>query len=166
LIAIREEQAADIVAIRALNTRTFGQPREAAIVDTIRSNDNALLSLVATADYDVVGHILYSPASIGDVRGAALGPMAVLPAFQRQGIGSTLVEHGNQQMKDAGQPFIIVLGHAAFYPRFGFLPGSRRGITCEWNVPDSAFMVLVLDEPRMRGVRGLAKYSDEFWSIE
>jgi putative acetyltransferase len=113
----------------------------------------------------VVGHIMYSPISIGSLRGAALGPMAVLPELQRQGIGRQLVEAGNRLIKQGGCPFIIVVGHAEFYPRFGFRPARARGITCEWELPEDVFMVLVLDEAEMEGVSGLAKYRDEFSTV-
>jgi putative acetyltransferase len=162
VLDIREERSDDVAAIRDVNNRAFGQTQEGHIVDALRSNRAVLASLVAALDGQVVGHILYSPASIGDVSGSALGPMAVLPVHQRRGIGSKLVEAGNQYMKDAGWPFIIVLGHPRFYPRFGFKPASTRGIRCEWDVPDNVFMLLVVDEQKMQKVSGLAKYQDEF----
>lgn len=162
LIEIREEHNDDIAAIRKVNKRAFGQDQEGNIVDALRSNGAALLSLVATLDGEVVGHIMYSPATVGEVTGAALGPMAVTPEHQRHGIGSKLVEAGNQKLKEAGHPFIIVLGHAEFYPRFGFEPAGTRGIKCEWDVPANVFMLLVLDQARMEGVSGLAKYRPEF----
>jgi putative acetyltransferase len=165
LIEITEERPGDVAAIRDLNQRAFEQNQEANIVDALRSNGGALLSLVATVNGQIVGHIMYSPISIGSLRGAALGPMAVLPELQRQGIGSQLVEAGNRLIKQGGCPFIIVVGHAEFYPRFGFGPARARGITCEWELPEGVFMVLVLDEAEMEGVSGLAKYRDEFSSV-
>ena len=163
VIEVREERVDDVAAIRDVNKRAFGQDQEAKIVDALRSNGAALLSLVATLDGQIVGHIMYSPITVSDeVTGAALGPMAVLPEHQRGGIGSKLVEAGTAKLKDADCPFIIVLGHANFYPRFGFRPASELGIKCEWDVPDDVFMVLVLDETRMQGVSGLAKYRHEF----
>ena len=109
---------------------------------------------------------MYSPLSVGDeVTGAALGPMAVRPEYQRQGIGTKLVEAGNQNLKDAGCPFVIVLGHANYYPRFGFRPASAHGIECGWNVPDNVFMLLALDQTKMQGVSGLAKYRHEFSTV-
>ena len=166
LIEIREERPDDVAAVRDLNKRAFGQDQESNIVDALRANGAALLSLVATLNDRVVGHIMYSPLSIdGKFEGAALGPMAVLPQCQRQGIGSKLVEAGNRKLKDAGCPFIIVVGHADYYPRFGFRPASERGITCEWDVPDDVFMLLVLDEAKTEGVSGLAKYRHEFSSV-
>jgi putative acetyltransferase len=165
-IEIREERLDDIAAVRDLNRQAFGQDQESNIVDALRANGAALLSLVATVKDQVVGHIMYSPISVGDnVMGAALGPMAVLPEFQRQGIGSKLIEVGNRKLKDAGCPFIIVVGHADYYPRFGFRSASKHGIKCEWQVPDDAFMLLVLDEAQMAGVSGLAKYRHEFSTV-
>ncbi len=166
LVELREERPGDVAAIRDVNKRAFGQNQEGNIVDALRSNGAALLSLVATLNGRVVGHIMYSPVSVdGEVTGAALGPMAVLPEHQRQGIGSKLIETGNHKLQDAGRPFIIVVGHAEYYPRFGFRPASAYGIKCEWEVPDDVFMLLVLDEAKMRTVSGLAKYRHEFSSV-
>lgn len=164
-LIIREEQSGDASAIRTVNVRAFGLEQEANLVDALRAKGAALLSLVATVREQVVGHIMYSPLAIGETTAAALAPMAVLPECQRQGIGSSLVTTGNQRLKDRGYPAVIVLGHAEYYPRFGFVPASTRGIRCEWDVPDNAFMVLVFDEPKMRGISGLAKYRDEFSTI-
>jgi putative acetyltransferase len=108
---------------------------------------------------------MYSSLSVGDNQGTALGPMAVMPEHQRQGIGSQLIEAGNRKLKEAGCPFIVVVGHAEYYPRFGFRPASAYGITCEWEVPDNVFMVLVLDPGKMQGVAGLAKYRHEFSTV-
>jgi putative acetyltransferase len=161
-IDIREEQPNDTPAIRDVNRRAFGSDHEGKIVDALRTNRAVSLSLVATLDGAVVGHILYSPAGIGTVEGAALGPMAVLPEHQRQGIGSQLVATGNERLQIAGCPFVIVIGHPGFYPRFGFTPAYRLGITCEWDVPSDAFMVLVLDSQKAGALHGLAEYRQEF----
>jgi putative acetyltransferase len=85
-----------------------------------------------------------------------------VPERQRRGIGARLVEAGCERLSRGGCPFIIVLGHATYYPRFGFRPASRFGISCEWEVSDEVFMMLVLDETRMAGVAGVAKYRSEF----
>jgi putative acetyltransferase len=92
----------------------------------------------------------------------ALAPMAVLPEYQRQGIGSALLRTGIEKLKKRQCPFIIVLGHAEYYPRFGFEPASRYGIRSEWEVPDDAFMILVIGEFEMRDGVALAKYRPEF----
>lgn len=169
MVTIREERPEDIEAIRAVNQEAFGQPQEARLIDALRTNGGVLLSLVATLNRRVVGHILYSPLSVGSDRekptGAALGPMAVVPQYQRQGIGGKLIEIGNQKLREVGCPFIVVLGHPEYYPRFGFKPASGYGIQCEWDVPDEVFMVLVMDQSIMKGVSGLAKYRQEFSSL-
>lgn len=177
MIEIREERADDVASIRDVNKRAFGQDQEGNIVDALRSNGGALLSLVATRNDRVVGHIMYSPATIDDstpaagdasgivITGAALGPMAVLPEHQRHGIGSKLIDAGTRKLKDAGCPFIVVVGHANYYPRFGFKAAITYGIKCEWPVPDDVFMLLVLDHARMHGVTGFAKYRHEFSSV-
>jgi len=166
LIEIREERPDDIAAVREVNRRAFEQEQESNIVDALRTNGGVLLSLVATLDDRVVGHIMYSPVSVSDMRsGVALGPMAVLPEHQRQGIGTRLIEAGNRKIKDAGYSFIIVVGHPEYYPRFGFRPASEYGIKCEWEVPDDVFMVLILDQAKMQGLSGVAKYRHEFSTV-
>jgi len=166
MIEIREEQRLDITSIRELNIKAFGQSQEADIVDQLRPSCNDLLSLVAVLENQVVGHILFSPATIEgqgrNVSGMALAPMAVLPEYQRQGIGSELVRAGISKLKNKQCPFVLVLGHVEYYPRFGFEPASLYGIRSEWEVPDEVFMILVLNEAEMKGVSGVAKYRQEF----
>jgi putative acetyltransferase len=167
MITIREEQLQDIHAIREVNIQAFGQNQEADLVDTIRRSSNDLISLVAVIKSTIVGHIFFSPVTIESkanktIRGMGLAPMAVLPAFQRQGVGTELVRDGIERVRKKDFPFIIVLGHASYYPRFGFEPASHYRIRCEWDVPDTAFMILLLDESRMRESAGLARYLPEF----
>jgi len=88
--------------------------------------------------------------------------MAVLPDCQRKGVGSRLVEAGIVRCRDAGFPGIIVLGHPDYYPRFGFVPAGRYGITCEFDVPDDVFLILALKEEALKGRSGIAKYQPEF----
>ena len=164
-VSVREERAADSAAIREVVQLAFGQAQEANIVDALRANGAALLSLVATIADRVVGHIMYSPLTIGEVTGAGLAPMAVLPEYQRQGIGGRLIEEGTRRLRVARCPFIVVLGHAEYYPRFGFRPARGFGITCQWDVPDDHFMVLPLDPLAMTQVSGLAMYRAEFSTV-
>lgn len=162
MLEIREERPGDIAAIRVLNGRAFGQEQEGAIVDALRTNGGAQLSLVAIDGGRVVGHIMYSPVRVGQVEGSALGPMAVEPDVQRQGIGTKLVEAGITWLRRNDCPFVVVVGHPEFYSRLGFAPARPLGITCEWNVPDESFMVLVLNETTMPGATGVATYRSEF----
>ena len=137
-------------------------------MDTLRRNCGDLLSLVAVAGEQIVGRALFSPVTVETDRekvlGMGLGPMAVLPGHQRQGVGTQLIKYGINKLRVDGCPFIIVLGHPEYYPRFGFKPASRHGISSEWQVPDNAFMVLVLDQSKMQGVTGVSKYRSEFSS--
>ncbi len=166
MIEIREEQAGDREAIREVNTRAFGQTQEADIVDKLRRNCNDLISLVAIVKNQVVGHILFSPVSIesqdATIEGMGLAPMAVLPEYQGRGIGAGLIRIGIEKLKDRRCPFVIVIGHAEYYPRFGFEPASRYGIISEWEVPDEAFLILPIDRSETEGVSGVAKYRPEF----
>lgn len=161
-IEIRDEQPGDVAAIREVHRLAFSQDEEGRIVDALRTNGAATLSLVAIEDDVVVGHIMFSPVLVGAVEGAGLGPMAVTPSHQRRGIGSRLVEAGIERLRRMGCPFIVLVGHPAFYPRFGFLPAARYGLTCEWEVPAEVFMVKILD-PEVGGrLQGVAHYRDEF----
>ena len=167
MISIRRERPADIAAIRAVNEAAFDQSAEADIVAALRDACPDILSLVAESDGEIVGHILFSPVTIEDGsqsrQGMGLAPMAVIPNRQREGIGSALVTAGLQMLRAQGCPFIIVLGHPEFYPRFGFVPASRHGLISQWEgVPDAAFMVLVLDASSMAGLTGVARYREEF----
>jgi len=166
-LTIRHERPEDRTAIRNLNDRAFGQPAEGEIVDRIRASGVPILSLVAVRGSRIVGHILFSPAVIetpdGEVTGLGLAPMAVLPEYQRQGIGTALVREGLDRIRAAGWPFVIVVGHADYYPRFGFRPASGFGLRCQWpGVPDDVFMGMILDEDVMRGVSGVVRYRSEF----
>jgi putative acetyltransferase len=167
MVEIREEQAADAPAIRSVNEEALGQTQEASIVDKLHQSSGGLLSLVAVIEGRLVGHILFSPVAIegcdGMVQGMGLGPMAVLPEYQRQGIGSRLIEEGLRILRSLSCPFVVVLGHPDYYPRFGFQRASRFGITSQWeHIPDSAFMICILDDRKMQGVSGVARYRDEF----
>jgi putative acetyltransferase len=166
VITIRPERPEDSSGIRQVNEMAFGQSTEADLVERLRQGCTDSLSLVAE-DESVVGHILFTSVVIESeerrVLGMGLAPMAVLPDRQRQGIGSQLVRRGLDILRERGCPFIVVVGHPEFYPRFGFEPASMRGLASQWEgVPDAAFMVLVLDRDGMAGVSGVAKYREEF----
>lgn len=148
------------------NELAFGQPAEANLVETLRAAGADALSLVAVAD-TVVGHILFTPVVVESastrVVGMGLAPMAVLPDRQRQGIGSQLVRRGVEILRERGCPFVVVVGHPEYYPRFGFERASARALVSQWEgMPDAAFMVLILDEHVMAGVSGMARCRDEF----
>ena len=170
MISIRVERPEDIGEIRKVIEeafiQAFGQAPEADLVDRLRENCPGLLSLMAVNGDIVVGYIIFSPVKIEGnkiVEGMGLAPMAVLPKFQRRGIDTELVQSGIEMLKSNGRPFVIVLGHPDYYPRFGFEPASHEGIRCQWEgAPDEAFLILVLDEEAMGGISGVARYRSEF----
>jgi putative acetyltransferase len=166
MITIHDEQPADIESIGRINTQAFGQPAEAQLVDALRARGKILFSLVAWKEETPVGHVLFSPLLTDDrellVGGAALGPVAVLPSFQNQGVGARLVRHGLAELKTAAARFVVVLGHPEYYPRFGFAPAQEFGMSCEFDVPPEVFMVLELQQRVLEGWSGRVRYQPEF----
>jgi len=162
---IRPERATDTGEVRALNRAAFETSMEATLVDALRERARPIVSLVADAAGSIVGHILFSPVTLsghGEVTIMGLAPMAVLPARQRQGIGSALVRAGLENCWQLGCDAVVVLGHPGFYPRFGFAPASRFGIGCEYDVPDEVFMALEIEPGVLRGKSGTIRYDAAF----
>lgn len=167
MTTIRRETPADIDTVHRLNAAAFETSLEADLVDILRKNCRDHLALVAEADGAVVGHILFTPLVIegeeASLDGVGLAPMAVAPGRQSEGIGSRLVLAGLDILRGGGYPFVVVLGHPQYYPRFGFTPAADDGVTCQWDgVPDGAFLILWLDESRRGTVRGVGRYREEF----
>ncbi|MFC1916048.1 GNAT family N-acetyltransferase [Chloroflexota bacterium] len=169
MLIIRPETAEDAAAIRHVNEEAFDSTVEADIVEKLRSRQAFTLSLVAICLENVVGHILFSPVTIESENlrftAVGLGPMAVLPAHQKKGIGSQLVRVGIERCQQAGHEVVVVLGHTDYYPRFGFVPASTYGIKCEYDVPDETFMVLELRKGALEGKSGIVKYQSEFGDV-
>jgi putative acetyltransferase len=164
---IRFEKPEDIAFIHSVNEQAFGRVSEAKLVDTLRLACTDHLSLVADDNGSIIGHLMFTPVVVTDgkqkTEGMGLAPMAVLPSRQRQGIGTQLVDTGLLILKEKDCPFVIVLGHPEYYPRFGFQAASGCNIRTQWEgVPDEAFMVLIMDEKAMQNVSGVATFRDEF----
>jgi putative acetyltransferase len=168
-LVIRDEVPADVDSIHALNATVFETDAEARLVDALRAHGRLMLSLVAVEEA-VIGHIAFSPLTVTRfdgriVEGIGLGPMAVSPARQRSGVGTRLVTTGLGRLRAAGHPFCVVLGHAAYYPRFGFERASRFGIRWERDVPDEVFFVLELVPGGLTGASGVVRYAPEFATV-
>ncbi|UNT01381.1 N-acetyltransferase [Streptomyces tubbatahanensis] len=148
----RTETADDIAAIRDIVLAAFPTPQEADIVDALRADPEAWiagLSTVATApDGAPVGHALLTRCHVDGRPALALAPCAVLPSFQRTGAGSAAIRAALDAARDMGENLVVVLGHADYYPRFGFTRASRFGIRAPFEVPDEAMMAMALDEAR------------------
>ena len=165
MIKIRKEESKDREAVHHLNLIAFDHGPEADLVDQLRASCEEYLSFVAVGDGSVIGHILFTPASVEDCSavGMGLAPMSVLPSQQRKGIGSRLVRYGLEFLRNAGCPFVVVLGHPEYYPRFGFERASKYQLRSQWDgVPDDAFMIVVFDSGVLPTTGGIASYRDEF----
>ena len=162
---IRTEQTPDASQIREVTVAAFNGESEASLVDLLRKGAEPLISLVAEDGGLIVGHLMFSPVTLASGEtflAMGLAPMAVLPAKQRQGIGSALVERGLEECRLMGMAAVVVLGHPAFYPRFGFVPASHFGLRCEYEVPDEAFMAVELRESALKGKKGTVRYHHAF----
>ncbi len=165
MIEIRKEEPRDRDAVHRLNLAAFENGPEATVVDKLRISCKDYLAYVAVEGDVVVGHILFTPVTVEgcSVAGMGLAPMAVLPSHQRNGIGSQLVWHGLEHLRQSSCPFVIVLGHAEYYPRFGFELASKYQLSSQWEgVRDEAFMVVVFDRAALRKTGGVARYRREF----
>ena len=168
---IEAEQREDIDAIHQVNLQAFGRPGEAQVVDSLRENSPIFFSFVARVEGRVVGHVLFTSAHIVQaddwtISGLGLAPLAVLPQYQGMRIGSALCREGLNRIQPEAYPFVIVLGHPGYYPRFGFERASRYAIHCAYkDVADEAFMIKILNPEKMTGVTGVAYYRPEFDSV-
>ncbi|TWD83985.1 putative N-acetyltransferase YhbS [Kribbella amoyensis] len=147
----RAETTADVAAVREVNLQAFGRTYEPDIVDALRADPAAWLpglSIIATTpDGDVVAHALLSRCHVDDVAVLSLGPVAVRPAYQRQGAGSAAIRAALDAGREAGEAAVVLLGHLEYYPRFGFEPAASFGIT-HADVTGPNVMALQLDPAR------------------
>ncbi len=162
-VVIRAERPGDSAAIRTVNEAAFGGPIEAQIVDDIRGTDRWIDggSIVAeTAAGSIVGHLLLSEGDLVAADGAFIrriwmvGPVAVLPDHQRQGVGSALMNACIAYATERGQPVLVLLGHANYYPRFGFGPARSIGIEAPrpWGDPNWMALRLPAWDQSLQGV--------------
>ena len=168
MLTIRPERPQDYPAISTINLLAFGGEFEARLVENLRHTAAFIpeLSLVALQDDEIVGHILFSLVDIcrdnQSIPVLSLAPMAVLPDYQNQGIGSALVREGLRKCQVTGYPVVVVLGHPGFYPRFGFTPAGEKGLQLPFDAPAEAFMVYELYPHSLDGIQGLVVYPPEF----
>lgn len=163
---LRCEHYSDHQAIAELNRLAFERENETRLVQAIRDSDRYVpeLSLVAELDGAIVGHILFSYIDlVGQTNLQVLGlaPVAVRPEFQRQGIGSTLVQAGLEAAEARGEWMVVVLGNPQFYSRFGFESSVSCGIEPPFPVPEEIFMVKPLKNYQ-EGHRGKIVYPPAF----
>jgi putative acetyltransferase len=159
-VIVRPARDADHAAIRAVVTAAFGQPDEADLVERLRADGDALVELVAEEASEVVGHILFSPMACDPpAKIAALAPVAVKPDLQRGGVGIALNRVGLEACRAAGVEAVIVLGHAGYYPRFGFSAALARRVRAPFS--DPSFMALELT-PGVLAAERTVRYAPAF----
>ena len=170
-IKIRKEEEKDYKRVYEVNRLAFQQENESKLIEKIRKGENFIpeLSLVADIGNEIVGHILFSKIKIignSVFESLALAPMAVIPEFQKQGIGGKLIKTGFEKAKGLGFDSIIVLGHEEYYPKFGFRRASKWSIKCPFDVPDEVFMAIELTDKALENKAGTVKYPKEFMEDE
>jgi len=166
MLQIRAEKTPDVAGIRALTLAAFApRTNEANLVDALRQAGQATISLVALSDGQLAGHVLFSPVTLipalPNLRGLGLAPLAVLPEFQRQGIGSKLVLRGLEVCRGAEFEYVVVLGDSRFYSRFGFRAARLFELDNEYGVNEQ-FMALELRLGALTDVSALVQYRPEF----
>jgi putative acetyltransferase len=163
-VQIRAEIPADAPEIAAVTREAFGGAHEAEVIERLRVQGLAAVSLVAVEERTIVGHILFSELAVEvndrPIRSVALAPMCVRSDRQRRGIGTALVRAGLDAVRVARYRAVIVLGHPAFYPRFGFSSALAAKLDCPFS--GTAFMALELVPGALRGTRGKVTYPAAF----
>ena len=155
-ILIRSETNADVsaineVTIAAFKTLEISNQTEQFIIKALRAANALTISLVAELEGRIVGHIAFSPVTISDgtKNWYGLGPVSVLPEFQRQGIGKALIQEGLSRLKDMNARGCCLVGHPDYYRQFGFK--SVLGLVVD-GVPQEVFFALSFDEHTPRGI--------------
>lgn len=134
MTVVRPEAALDAPAVAALLEAAFPGPDEARLVERLRADGDAEIALVAVEAGAVVGHVVFSPMQ-APFRALGLGPVAVAPGRQGQGIGGRLIREGLSRAAAAGWAAVFVLGESAYYRRFGFDPALAAGFASPYAGP-------------------------------
>jgi putative acetyltransferase len=159
---IRREAPTDAAAVRRVHEDAFRQSQEADLVDSLREQHLATISLVAEMDDAVVGHVLLSHLDViaggRSVTAAALGPVAVTSGWQNQGIGSRLIREALEQARAQGIAVVLVLGHPGYYPRFGFSAERARLLASPYSSHGAAWMAAELIPGALPPMAGTVAY--------
>jgi putative acetyltransferase len=165
---VRPEKPEDATAVRDVNLAAFETSVEADLADAMRQTPEYVpeLSLVAEIDGRIVGHALFSEVTVehaeGETTALSLGPIAVLPDYQSKGIGSAMIEAGHKRGREMGYPFVVLIGHPWYYPRFGYTPARQYGLETIWDVSDPVFMVCELQPGALKRAAGKIRYPQPF----
>ena len=168
MLTIRQENKNDYEEVykvikTAFETAEHSDGNEQDLVVALRKSDNFIpeLSLVAVMDNKIVGYILFTKIKIGKQEELALAPLGVLPEYQKQGIGSVLIQEGHKKAKELGYHYSVVLGSDKYYPKFGYIPAKEYGIVAPFDVLDENFMAIKLNSDEKK-IEGIVEYAKEF----
>lgn len=141
-IQIRETEVNDHTDIFKVEEQAFGYDKEANLTDALLHDQTGrpIISLLAFHNTKAIGHILFTRAYIDEKINQPLlhilAPLAVKPAFQKQGIGGLLIQEGLKRLKQIGSELVFVLGHIEYYPQFGFIPDAEKlGFPAPYPIP-------------------------------
>ena len=164
-MVIREERSTDFSSVHRVHEIAFDSSDEPFLVELLRSQGKAVISLVAEKAGVIVGHVMFSQVTIEPMNPqwnvVGLAPVGVLPHYRRLGIGSQLIRRGLALCKDACYAAVVVLGNPTYYSRFGFLRAKDLGLQNEYGETD-AFMVLEFSPGVLKDFTGMVKYPPEF----
>lgn len=159
---VREENCDDVAAVRHIVIAAFGQEDEADLVDGLRASEDAVISLVAEENGEIVGHVLFSKL-VAPEQCIALAPVSVTPARQKQEIGSRLIREGLDRARKDGWHGAFVLGEPGYYTRFGFELSAAEKFETEY--PQAYFMALSLTENALDEKIGAVIYAPPFHQL-
>ena len=155
----------DLGSIRSVHTVSFPNTHETRLVDELRTANRLSTSLVAVKLHDVVGHVAFSPVIVNGAEGAALGPVAVLPAYRRIGICEQLIRKGLEACRKQGHGYVVVLGAPSYYSRFGFKSADSWEL-CYKNGYVDAFQAMEFVPGAIPSGGGVVDYAPEFTAVD
>ena len=168
MLIIRQEQRHDYkkvyqVILKAFESAKYSDGTEQELVEALRKSKAFIpeLSLVAILNDKLVGHILFTIAYVDSTEVLALAPLSVLPEYQHQGVGMTLIQYGHTVAKKLGYKFSIVLGYPEYYIKAGYIPASKYGIKAPFEVDDENFMAICFDN-KICQLKGTLEYDIAF----
>lgn len=168
-MSIRREEAKDYKEVYEVVKKAFEgaehtDGNEQNLVEKLRGSEAFVpeLSLVAEAEGKIIGHILFTEVRVGKDTLLGLAPVAVLPEYQKKGIGGQLIEEGHRIARNMGYKGVVLLGHPTYYPKFGYKPSVEFGIKAPFEVPVEVFMAIELKKDSLAGIEGVAEYAKEF----
>ena len=165
---IRKETAADYDAVYSVVKRAFenaehSDGNEQDLVNALRKGNAFIpeLSLVAESEGKIVGHIMFTKATVEEKIVLALAPLSVLPEYQQKGIGKSLIQEGHKIAKKLGYTHSIVLGSEKYYSKYGYMPAENFGLKTPFDVPSENFMVYIINKYDDE-IHGTIRYAQEF----